>query len=90
MKILNKWPFAKLTLILLAVAVSANGETGFDSRYQRDYNIFYPTNKYASDNPLNPANRFDSDNPFNPVNRFDPNNPANPVNQSIGTIHSIR
>ena len=70
-----------LSVILLAIAVSANGETGFDPKYERDYNIFNPVNKYAPDNPLNPANQFAPNNPFNPVNRFDPNNPANPVNK---------
>ena len=77
MNILSKWLFVKVALILL-VTVSANAETGFDSRYQRDYNIFNPTNKFASDNPLNPTNRFHPNNPFNPVNKFAPNKPVNP------------
>ncbi len=80
MKGMMKSILIMLASLILLVSV-ANAETGFDSRYQRDYNIFDPTNKYASDNPLNPANRFASDNPFNPVNKYDPNNPANPVNQ---------
>jgi len=70
-----------LLVILLAIAVSANGETGFDPKYERDYNIFNPTNKYRPDNPLNPSQAYAPDNPFNPVNRFDPNNPANRVNK---------
>jgi hypothetical protein len=63
-----------LLVMLFATAVSANGELGFAPKYERDYNIFNPANKYAPDNPLNPAKQFDPNNPFNPVNRFDPNN----------------
>ena len=48
--------------MLFATAVSANGELGFVPKYERDYNIFNPVNKYAPDNPLNPANRFDPNN----------------------------
>ena len=70
-----------LFLLIPFIASVAHSESGFDSRYERDYNIFNPTNKYASDNPLNPTNRFDPKNPFNPVNQFDPNNPVNPVNK---------
>ena len=66
---------------VLSVPASTIGETGFDPKYERDYNIFNPANQYRPDNPLNPAERFDPNNPFNPVNRFDPNNPANPVNK---------
>jgi len=56
-------------------------EMGFDPKYERDYNIFNPADRYQPDNPLNPANAYEPDNPFNPVNRYDPGNPANPINQ---------
>lgn len=56
-------------------------EMGFDEKYERDYNIFNPTTRYAPDNPLNPANVYDPDSPFNPANRYDPGNPLNPVNK---------
>jgi len=56
-----------LSVILLAIAVSANGETGFDPKYERDYNIFNPVNKYAPDNPLNPANQYNTQTPFEPL-----------------------
>ncbi len=70
-----------IVTILLWCAASAWAEMGFDPKYERDYNIFNPMNRYAPDNPLNPANAYALDNPFNPVNRFDPGNPANPLNQ---------
>jgi len=70
-----------LLVMLFATAVTAYSEQGFDPKYERDYNIFNPANRYRPDNPLNPVDRFDPNNPFNPVNRFDPNNPANPVNE---------
>ena len=37
-----------LPVILLATAVSANGEPGFDPKHERDYNIFNPANQYRS------------------------------------------
>jgi hypothetical protein len=59
-------------LVLLLVSVSAipvSAEFGFDEKYERDYNIFNPANKYAPDNPLNPANRYNPSTPFAPLNK---------------------
>jgi hypothetical protein len=67
--------------IMLFWAAVSYAESGFDQRYERDYNIFNPINRYEPDNPLNPVNKFDPDNTFNPVNRYDPGNPTNPINQ---------
>jgi hypothetical protein len=36
----------------------ALADPGFDERYERDYNIFNPVNKYAPGNPLNPAQTY--------------------------------
>ena len=72
-----------ITLIVMGIVPSASpswAAMGFDEKYERDYNIFTPANRYAPDNPLNPANTYDPDNAFNPVNRHDPGNPVNPVN----------
>lgn len=69
-----------VTMVCLWTATS-HAETGFDQRYERDYNIFNPVTQYQPDNPLNPANAYAPDNPFNPVNRYDPGNPLNPVNK---------
>ena len=71
-----------LPVILPATAVLADGEPGFDPKYERDDNIFNPVNQYRPDNPLNSTERFDPNNPFNPVNRFDPTNPCNPTNRA--------
>ena len=60
---------------------SRRAQTGFDEKYQRDYNIFNPANQYRPDNPLNPAQTYTPNNPFNPANRYDPGNPVNPANQ---------
>ena len=68
-------------LIVLAIAVSAITEPGFDPKYERDYNILNPANKYRPDNPLKPADRFDPNDPLYPVNPIGPKNPANPVNK---------
>lgn len=68
-------------ILMLASAATGWAETGFDSRYERDYNIFNPVTQYQTDNPLNPVNKYDSDSVFNPVNRYDLGNPANPVNK---------
>ncbi len=70
-----------LAAIILFWSVPVLAEPGFDDKYQRDYNIFNPINKYRSDNPLNPVNEYDSDNPYNPVNRYDSDNPVNPINR---------
>lgn len=67
--------------VMLMMASAAWAEQGFDPKYERDYNIFNPTNQYRPDNPLNPTQKFAPDNPFNPINKFDPNNPVNPLNQ---------
>jgi len=71
-----------LPVILLATAVSADGEPGFDPKDERNDNIFNPVNQYRPDNPLNSTERFDPNNPFNPGNRFDPTNPINPTNRA--------
>lgn len=70
-----------ILLLVSASAVPASAEFGFDEKYERDYNIFNPANKFALDNPLNPAQAYAPDNPFNPANRFDPGSPVNPANQ---------
>lgn len=82
-----------IAMMLCIGATTSHAEMGFDSKYERDYNIFNPAAQYQPDNPLNPANaydpssasnpvnRYDPDNPENPVNRYNPNNPFNPVNQ---------
>lgn len=74
------WDVVMAALLLTTVTI-AQAEPGFDPRYERDYNIFNPTNLYAPDNPLNPINKFDPDSAFNPVNRYDPGNPVNPTNR---------
>lgn len=70
-----------VTMTVLFGAIVSQAEVGFDERYERDYNIYTPTNQYAPDNPLNSINKYDPDSPFNPVNRYDPGNPTNPINQ---------
>jgi len=72
------WPFV---IALVLIASTASAESGFDEKYERDYNIFNPINQYRPDNPLNPANAVDPTNPFNPINSVDPGNPANSINQ---------
>jgi hypothetical protein len=62
-------------LLALTGIVPAGAETGFDEKYERDYNIFNPITRYQPDNPLNPINAYSPDNPFNSINRYDPNNP---------------
>jgi len=59
-----------LILFLLGVA-PAGAESGFDEKYERDYNIFNPANRYAPDNPLNPAQAFGgSDRAMRPLPRM--------------------
>lgn len=70
-----------IVMMLLMWVATSEAEMGFDPRYERDYNIFNPADRYQADNPLNPANAYDPDSAFNPVNRYDPGNPANPVNK---------
>ncbi len=82
-------PFGEAAMhaIMLIVMGILSGTTvtwaamGFDERYERDYNIVTPTNRYVPDNPLNSVNKYDPDSAFNPVNRYDPGNPANPIHQ---------
>lgn len=82
-------PFGEAAMrVIMLIVMGVLAETtatwaamGFDERYERDYNIYAPTNRYAPDNPLNPVNKYDLDSAFNPVNRYDPGNPANPINQ---------
>ncbi len=68
-------------LLILCGLTMATAETGFDPRYERDYNIFNPANLYAPENPLNPANASDPTSFSNLSNLYDPGNPANPANQ---------
>jgi hypothetical protein len=70
-----------LLIMMLTWTTTSRADMWFDERYERDYNIFTPANRYAPDNPLNLVNKFDPDSPFNPVNRYDPDNPANPINK---------
>ena len=49
---------------LLLVSPPASADPGFDSKYERDYNIFNPLNQYRPDNPLNPINAYDPKNPL--------------------------
>ena len=70
-----------VAVVSLFIGVTAWAETGFDPKYERDYNIFNPINELRADNPLNPINSVDPRNPFNPINQYDPENPANPINQ---------
>jgi hypothetical protein len=74
--------YSMLSVMMLYMGVAtSHAETGFDQRYERDYNIFNPVTQYQPDNPLNPVNKYDLDSAFNPVNRYDLGNPANPINQ---------
>lgn len=77
-------------LLVLPLSVTpVFADPGFSEKYERDYNIFNPANKYAPDNPLNPAQTYAPDNPFNPANRFDLGNPVNPANRaSTSTVSS--
>jgi hypothetical protein len=72
---------ALILLFVLGIAAPVGAAMGFDSKYERDYNIFNPATQYQPDNPLNPANAYDPNSAFNPVNRYDPGNPENPVNR---------
>lgn len=81
---IRSWASACCRLCLVGCLLwggAAWAEWGFDEKYERDYNIFNPANRYQPDNPLNPAQAYAPDNPFNPVNQFDPGNPANPTNR---------
>lgn len=71
---------ASLLLIVLCAAPASAGP-GFSEKYERDYNIFTPTNQFRFDNPLSPAQAYSPNNPFSPMNRFDAGNPANPLNR---------
>ncbi len=74
--------YSRLIAMMLCMWITTGyAETGFDPRYERDYNIFNPVTQYQSDNPLNPVNTYDPNNPFNPMNKYDPGNPANPINK---------
>ena len=75
-----KYSMLIVTMLCLWITMGY-AETGFDPRYERDYNIFNPVTQYQADNPLNPANAYDPNSAFNPVNRYDSGNPANPINQ---------
>ena len=70
-----------IATMLCVWAATSHAETGFDQRYERDYNIFNPATQYQPNNPLNPANAYDPNSAFNPANRYDPGNPASPVNR---------
>lgn len=49
-------------------AAPAWAESGFDPKYERDYNIFNPINEINPNNTLNPINRYNPDPPFQPLN----------------------
>ena len=68
--------FISVTVMILFGIPVAKAEAGFDPRYERDYNIFNPANRYAPDNPLNPANGYDPTSFLNPSNLYDPGNPT--------------
>jgi hypothetical protein len=72
---------AIMLILVMLRPTASRADMGFDERYERDYNIFNPLNRYVPDNPINPTNAYDPDNPFNPINQYDPGNPANPINQ---------
>jgi hypothetical protein len=83
-RVSKETPMRYSLLIVMVICLSAttsDAEMGFDEKYERDYNIFNPVNKYQTDNPLNPVNKYDPDNAFNPVNQYHPDNPLNPVNK---------
>jgi len=50
----------------------ALADSGFSKKYERDYNIFNPLDRYRPDNPLNPINSIDPNNPLDPINRDNP------------------
>lgn len=58
-----------ILLSLLILVTPTLAEPGFSEKYERDYNIFNPANRYAPENPLNPAQAYAPDNPFNLANR---------------------
>jgi hypothetical protein len=70
-----------LMTTFILTASTAFAESGFDPKYERDFNIFTPSNQFRPTNPLNPAEAFAPNNSFNPANRFDPGNPANFINR---------
>ena len=55
----NKPQLLYVMALILCGMTMASAETGFDPRYERDYNIFNPANLYAPNIPLNPANAYD-------------------------------
>ena len=75
------WVVFLLLLPLLFSVTPALAEPSFDEKYERDYNIFNPANRFDPGNPVNPANRFSPNNPFNPANQYNPENPLNPANR---------
>jgi hypothetical protein len=58
-----------VTVALLLATAPAWAESGFDPKYERDYNPFNQINRYDPDNPANPINRYNPDRPFSPLNR---------------------
>jgi hypothetical protein len=76
--------------LLVVMSGTCRAESGFDEKYQRDFNIFNPINQYQPGNPLNPISAYDPTNPFNPLNRFDPATPSIRPTSSTPTIPSIR
>ena len=75
-----------VAMTLLIGTTTAYADMGFDPRYEREYNIFNPVNKYQPDNPLNPVNKYNPNNPFNPINEYHPDNPLNPVNKHNSSV----
>ena len=74
----------RILLIVFLGAGSAGAETGFDSRYERDYNIFNPATQYQTDNPFNQVNQYHPDNPLNPANKYNPDVPFAPLDGGSG------
>lgn len=52
------WVVFLLLLPLLFSVTPAFAEQEFDPKYECDYNIFNPANRYVMDNPLNPAQTY--------------------------------
>ena len=77
------WMVWLLSLFLLTAPASA--DSGFDEKYEREYNIFNPANRYAPDNPLNPAQKYAPDNAFYSANQYNPSTPFAPLNRPLGS-----
>lgn len=79
------WVVVLLLLPLFLSVTPTFADPGFAEKYERDYNIFNPANKYAPDNPLNPAQKYAPDNAFNPANQYNPSTPFARLNRPLGS-----